>query len=738
MEESQKEPEKTENQKEEPEKTENQKEEPEKTENQKEEPEKTENKIEEPEKTENKNEEPEKTENKNEEAEKTENKNEEAEKNENKNEENANKPEEKEDTEKPKEGARKILSMKKSIEEVLRRVVKAKKMFKFIKRRIPGKIDAEKRLLNMRQDSIKPKKELEENDFENLNIINRTASVAERIFKIEVNIKKLEEEKKMIEEERRKREERRKNREAERKKREEERKKKEEEEKRKKEEEERLKREEEEKKKKEEEERKLEEERKKKEEEERKIKEEEERIQREIEQIKDEEEKKKREEEEKKRLEEEERKKKEEEERRIKEEEERKRKEEEERKRKEEEERKRIEEEERKKKEEEERKKKEEKKGVEKIKDIFLKKLNKKEEELNWQEKISLGQVIAYEKSVEEYNNSTFREASENAEGRDIKYKFEEVKQITNEPITNIEISKSGKIIALSNKELSKITIYTEKTFEEEDCIVLESKVNSIAIVNNSIYCALEEPEENILTISLDNKDDQVYLVGHSCPVTDLTMTKYGYLVSSDVEGNVFVWKDDIIKKTGNCFHSCINTITETKENTQGIAILNFKEEVIKFYDLRYSTLECLETITNIKGSGRKNNMLRLNENILAVAGTFIYIIDLNSLIVTNMINCLYANESISTFHFNNKGYFFVSQALNHAWTDEYEKGILGYYQYNFKDPLYPDNNTLTKLASMPNGHDDFITAIKQVDSETIATGGLDGKIKFWNLKDIK
>ena len=726
MEESQKEPEKTENQKEEPEKTENQKEEPEKAENQKEEPEKTENK----------NEEAEKTENKNEEAEKTENKNEEAEKNEN--EENANKPEEKEDTEKPKEGARKILSMKKSIEEVLRRVVKAKKMFKFIKRRIPGKIDAEKRLLNMRQDSIKPKKELEENDFENLNIINRTASVAERIFKIEVNIKKLEEEKKMIEEERRKREERRKNREAERKKREEERKKKEEEEKRKKEEEERLKREEEEKKKKEEEERKLEEERKKKEEEERKIKEEEERIQREIEQIKDEEEKKKREEEEKKRLEEEERKKKEEEERRIKEEEERKRKEEEERKRKEEEERKRIEEEERKKKEEEERKKKEEKKGVEKIKDIFLKKLNKKEEELNWQEKISLGQVIAYEKSVEEYNNSTFREASENAEGRDIKYKFEEVKQITNEPITNIEISKSGKIIALSNKELSKITIYTEKTFEEEDCIVLESKVNSIAIVNNSIYCALEEPEENILTISLDNKDDQVYLVGHSCPVTDLTMTKYGYLVSSDVEGNVFVWKDDIIKKTGNCFHSCINTITETKENTQGIAILNFKEEVIKFYDLRYSTLECLETITNIKGSGRKNNMLRLNENILAVAGTFIYIIDLNSLIVTNMINCLYANESISTFHFNNKGYFFVSQALNHAWTDEYEKGILGYYQYNFKDPLYPDNNTLTKLASMPNGHDDFITAIKQVDSETIATGGLDGKIKFWNLKDIK
>ena len=668
----------------------------------------------EPEKIENQKEEPEKTENKNEEPEKTEKKKEEPEKTENKKEENANKTEEKEGLEKPKLEGRKFPTMKRTIEEVLRKVVKAKKMFKFIRRRIPGKINAEQRLLNMRQDSIRPKKEIEENDFENLNILNRTTSVKQRIFEIECDLKKLEEEKKMIEEERRKREERRKNREAERKKREEERKKKEEEEKRKKEEKKKKKKEEEEKKKKEEEERKLEEERKKKEEEERKLKEEEERIQKEIEQIKDEEEKKKREEEEKKRIEEEERK--------IKEEEERKKKEEEERK----------------KKEEEENRKKEVKKGVEKIKDGFLKKMNKKEEELNWQEKITLGQIIEYEKSVEEYNNSTFREASENAEGRDIKYKFEEVKEIPNEPLTNIEITKTGKIIALSNKELSKITIYSEKTFEEEDCIVLESKVNSIAIVKNYIYCALEEPEENILTISLDNKDEQVYLVGHSCPVTDLTMTKYGYLVSSDVEGNVFVWKDDIIKKTGNCFHSVINTITETKENTQGIAILSFNEELIKFYDLRYSTLECLETITNIKGSGRKNNMLRLNENILAVAGTYIYIIDLNSLIVTNMINCLYANETISTFQFNDKGYFFVSQALNHTWTDEYEKGILGYYQYNFKDPLYPDNNTLVKLGSMPNCHEDFITSIKQVDSNTIATGGLDGKIKFWVLKDLK
>jgi len=684
----------------------------------------------EPEKIENPKEE---TENKKEEPEKAETQKQETEKNENKTEENGNKTEEKEGAEKPKEGGRKLPTMKRTIEEVLRKVVRAKKMFKFIKRRLPGKLDAEKRLLNMRQDSIRPKKEVEENAFENLNILNRTTSVAERVFKIECDLKKLEEERKMREEEKRKREERRKNREAERKKREEERKKKEEEEKRKKEEEERMKKEEEERKKKEEEEA----ERKRIEEEERKKKEEEERIQKEIEQIKNEEEKRKREEEEKKRLEEEEKKRKEEEERKRIEEEERKKKEEEERKKKEEEEKKRIEEEERKKKEEEERIKKQTKKGAEKVKDAYLRKMNKKEEELTETEKLSLAMILQYEKSVEEYINTNVREASENAEGKDIKYEFEEKKQIETEPITTIEMTKSGKLISLSNKELSKITIYTEKTFEEEDCIVLESKVNSIVIVDNSIYCALEEPEENILIISLDNKDDQVYLVGHTCPVTDLTLTKYGYLVSSDIEGNIFVWKNNEIKKTGNDFHSYINTITETKENTQGIAILSFKEELIKFYDLRYSTLECLETIPNIKGSGLKNNMLRLNENILAVAGTYIYIIDLNSLIVTNMINCCYANESISTFHFNNKGYFFVSQSLNHTWTDEYEKGILGFYQYNFKDPLYPDVNTLVKLASKANGHDDCITAIKQIDSETIATGGMDGKIKFWNLNEI-
>ncbi len=422
-------------------------------------------------------------------------------------------------------------------------------------------------------------------------------------------------------------------------------------------------------------------------------------------------------------------------------EQEKRRREEEERKRKEEEEKKKKEEEEKKKEEEEKKKKLEEenkaKEGVEKIKFGFLQKLNKKEEELTEEEKKGLEDTIAYEKMVADYNNSTYREATENTEGRDLKYTFEEIREISTEPLSNLEITKSGKIITLSNKELSKITIYSEKTFEEEDCIALESKVNSIVVDNDYVYCALDEPEENILVMSLKDTEDKVYLVGHTCSVTDLTLTKYGYMVSADIEGNIFVWKDLDIKKKGNDFHSYINTISETKNNTQGIAILSFKEELIKFYDLRYSTLECIETITNIKGSGLKNNMLKLNENILAVSGTYIYIIDLNALIVTNMINCVYANDCISNFHFNEKGFFFVSQALTHSWTDELEKGILAYYQYNFNDPLYPDVNTLVKLASKPNSHDHFICSIRQVDSKTIVTGGFDGKIKFWVLKEL-
>ena len=45
--------------------------------------------------------------------------------------------------------------------------------------------------------------------------------------------------------------------------------------------------------------------------------------------------------------------------------------------------------------------------------------------------------------------------------------------------------------------------------------------------------------------------------------------------------------------------------------------------------------------IDNILGSGLQNNILKLNENILVISGTYIYIIDINSFILTNKSNCL-------------------------------------------------------------------------------------------------
>ena len=576
-----------------------------------------------------------------------------------------------------------------SMEDYLKKLNNSNKKYTVIKRKIPKKIDAEKILKDMveRQNSKNGNNiEIDEDSFENVFIRNRSATVSQRLENIKSEDlerkKKIEEDKKLIEEDRERIREERKRREEERKRIEEE--------KRKKEEEERKERE-----KKEEEERK---ERKKKEEEERKKLEEDlikyEKIRKERE---------KREEEERK---------------------EREKREEEERKKREEEERKRIEEEERKRKEENENLKKE-----------GLRKINKKEEELSEIELKRLIESERYEKSVEDYNKIKYREYTHNCEGIDIKFTFEEINQISTDSLKDIEVTKSGKILALSHKDVSKITIYSSITYQEEDCIIFESKVNSMKIDDEYIYCTLDENTENILIISINNFDNKIYLSGHNCGVIDLAVKSYGNFISADKKGTVIFWKENKISKLSNDFNDYINTIYLINNK---VAILSFKLEMIKFYDLRYSYLECIETIKDIKGSGFQNNMLKLNKNILAISGTYIYIIDLNSLIVTNIIFCLYANDSISSFHFNQKGYFFVSQALTHLWNNDIEKGILGYYQYNFNNEILPENNTLIKLASKPKCHNHFISAIKQIDSQTIVTGSFDGKIKFWIVKDIQ
>ncbi len=485
-----------------------------------------------------------------------------------------------------------------SIDDYLKKLKSSGKKATVIKRKKIKKLDTTEYLNNMVESHRAKEKDGKKNDedaFENLTIRNRSGTVRGRLSDIkakELEKKRIEEERKLMEEERIRMREERKRREEERKKREEEERKIREEEERKKREEEERKREEE-RKKREEEERKREEERKKREEEER--------IQREKDRVKYEEERKKREEEE--RIENE---------RRRKEEEERRRREEEERIRREEEERKRIAEE------------------NEKFKIEGLKRLNKREEDLSEDEIKNLIESMRYEKKVEDYNNVKFKAFSLNSEGRDIRFSFEEINQIATEKISDLEVTKTGKIITLTNENLSKITIYNEETYQEEDCILLESKVNTINVDDKNIYCALDEEEDNILIISLNNYLNRIYLSGHNCGVTGLTLTKYGYMVSADIEGNVVVWSNNEVKKKGNDFCSRINTISEARESQQGIAVLSFGKEQIKFYDLRYSILEAIETINNIKGSGLKNNMLKLNENILAVAGTYIYIIDLN------------------------------------------------------------------------------------------------------------
>ena len=396
--------------------------------------------------------------------------------------------------------------------------------------------------------------------------------------------------------------------------------------------------------------------------------------------------------------------------------------------------------------EEEERKIKEKKEKIKKLeaklRAEFLKKIDKKEEDLTKEELEKLLHYIDIQKKIEEYEAIKFRKYSYNYEGKEIKYTFEEIKQISTDKIINLEVTKSGKIVAITYKKDSKfstITIYKEKTYEVERTENLKDLVNSFKIYENSIYCALEKETDNILIISLDNFDDKIYLNGHSCEVSDLVLTSSKYLISADIEGNIKIWKDNEFQKSINDFHKRINTITEINERQQRIAILSFNEEKVKFYDLKFSFLKPLSTIDNIKGSGFQNNMVKLNDNLLAISGTYMYIVDTTSFTVINSIYCFYANDCISAplSLIGNKGYFFVGQAMTNKFDDYLEKGTIGYYEYEFIDDSDPDENPLIKIASKNLCHNSYITCLKSIDEDSLVTGSYDGKIKFWKIKDI-
>ena len=487
----------------------------------------------------------------------------------------------------------------------------------------------------------------------------------------------------------------------------------------------------------------------KKREEENKKREEQWRIQQEIWKKEDEERKLKKEKEKREREENEKKKRKQREEERKKKEEEKKKKEEEkkEKDRKRYEEYKREQEKINKEREEEKRRMMEEMENKRKEEDAVLKsevleKLNKKEEDLTEAELTKLINDLNLKKKLEEYEKIKFQnfEGKEGKEGKDIRYTLEEIKEISTDRVINLEVTSAGKIIVITQKkdsDFSTITIYKENTHEVEKSEVIESKVNSFKIKKNNIYCALSRRFDNILIMSLDNFDDKIYLNGHSCEVTDILYMSY-YLISTDIEGNIKVWENNKYKKSINDFLKIINTVTDINSLNQ-IAILSFNEELIKFYDLRYTLVKPIATITHIQGSGYKNNMLKLNKNILAVSGSYIYIIDTKSFIIANIVNCFYSNVCISNSLslIGKKGYLFVGQALTNKFDDSFEKGTIGYYEYNFNDSLIPDKNTLIKIASKNHCHELFINSIRSFGNDTFVTGSYDGKIKFWKLKYI-
>ena len=617
-----------------------------------------------------------------------------------------------------------------------------------IKQKIPNKINFEEHIKKMRETiknltiirkPEKPEKSFNIEEIKNKNEINdinekenikkekkriedlRISRILERKKVEEEHIKKLEEEEKKEKEE----EDKRLKEEEEKKKKEEEERIKLEEELKKLEEEKKLK-EEEEKKKLEEEKKRIEEEEKKRIEEENKIKKEEE-VKKTLEQWKNiiEEKKKKREEEAKKKIEI--WKKKIEEKKKKREEEEKKRKEEQIKK---EQEEKRI----------KELSEKKEKEEEDKLIKEYLNKKNKTKEELTPNELETIKMGINYKKQVDNYQKIKFREYSYNYEGKDIKYDFELIKEIPTEQIINLEISNKGQIIISTLHEgYSNIIIYRENTYEIEKHLILECHINSFILDKKNIYCSLADNFNNILIINLENTDNKIYLNGHNCSVTNIIITNYNYLVSSDIKGNIVVWNNNKIKKLIKAFDKKINSLCEISEKEQRIAVLSFDSQEVKFFDLRYNGMELLATIGNIMGSGLQNNMLKLNRNILAISGIYFYIIDINSFIITNIISCIYANDTISTSInlIDNKGYFFVSQALTNNWLDDIEKGILGYYEYEFISKEVPDRNPLIKKGEKILAHDNFITSIRFIDKDNFVTGSIDGKIKFWKLKNI-
>lgn len=97
--------------------------------------------------------------------------------------------------------------------------------------------------------------------------------------------------------------------------------------------------------------------------------------------------------------------------------------------------------------------------------------------------------------------------------------------------------------------------------------------------------------------------------------------------------------------------------------------------------------------------------MVKLNEYNLAIVGTYIYIINLPTLSLTNIIYTYYSNFLICDYKlkYNKNIYFIISQSLANNIDEEQDKGTLGLYKYTINDELLSEQNELDKIISQEN-----------------------------------
>ena len=388
----------------------------------------------------------------------------------------------------------------------------------------------------------------------------------------------------------------------------------------------------------------------------------------------------------------------------------------------------------------------EEKRKIEernRFKKEFLKKLGKTEKDFT---KEQLNFLLLQEKlknDPEDYKNRKnckYIHGYLDEEGRNLKGNFQLKLEMNNElQIHDMIILHNGKLVTLNSQNTSILKFYNEKNYQLEHTVLIENKINYINEINNKLYCCLDINSENICVLSTDEYYETLYYLNeHFNPVTSIIQTFKGYLISSDKSGEILVWNDDEkLKKRFNVFNANISNIYELNEKEQQIAVFSYDRKALKFIDLRYEDIFVLETIENIYGSGIKNNMVKLNEYNLAIVGTYIYIINIPILSLTNIIYTYYSNFLICDYKlkYNKNNYFIISQSLANNIDEEQDKGTLGLYKYTINDELLSEQNELDKIISQEKCHAQFIISVLQIDENNIVTGCSDGTFKLWKVK---